>query len=330
MATLYVDEQGAVVRKRALQVIVTKGGKLLREVPLNKVDRVVLMGRGVQISTALMAEFHQRGVPVMITNKRDSTAYGDGYGPSRLVTLRMKQMLKMTDPAWALEQARAIVGGKLANQRALLVRENWPAAPTAIVQIDNALAALAAAPTVDIVRGHEGAGAAAYFAAWRAVFGQQWGFGGRAYYPPPDPLNAVLSFGYTMLFHDVRNAVEQVGLDTYLGAFHAPEDGRPSLALDLMEEFRPLIVDRVVVELVSSGRLAITQFERPAARPTAVHLNDDGRELFIAAYEALMSTPVRVDRNEQTRLRRVLLLQAQSLARAIRDEQPRYTPYTPG
>jgi CRISPR-associated protein Cas1 len=329
MPTLYVDEQGAVLRKRAQQILITKGRKVLRELPLNKVDRVVLIGRGVQISTVLMAEFHERGVPVMITNQRDSHAYGDGFGPSKLVTLRMKQMLKMTDPVWALEQARTIVAGKLVNQRALLSREGWPAAPTAIAQIDNAIAALATAPTVDVVRGHEGAGAAAYFGAWRAVFGQSWSFAGRAYYPPPDPLNAALSFGYTMLFHDVRNSVKQVGLDEYLGAFHAPEDGRPSLALDMMEEFRPLVVDRAVVELVSAKQLTLGQFERPSARPTAVHLNDDGRVIFIDRYEALMNQQVRISPKEQTTLRRAIRLQIESLARVIRDEQPRYVPFLP-
>jgi len=330
MATLYVDEQGAIVRKRDQQIIVTKHGKLLKEVPLNKVERVVLVGRGVQITTALMAEFHQRGVPVMITNRRDSDAYGDGYGPSRMVTLRIRQMAKMTDPAWAVELARTIVGGKLANQRALLLRTGWPAATTAVPQIDNAVAALAAAPTIDVVRGHEGAGAAAYFSAWRSMLAQSWGFAGRAYYPPPDPVNAVLSFGYTLLFHDVRNSAQQIGLDEYMGAFHAPEDGRPSLALDLMEEFRPLIVDSSVLELIGGGQLTLAHFERPAARPDAVHLNDEGRAIYIARYEATMKQPVRVARNEQTWLRRVLLLQAQELARVIRDEQPRYTPYVPG
>ncbi len=330
MATLYVDEQGAVVRKRDQQILVTKQGKLLREVPLNKVDRVVLMGRGVQLSTALMVEFLQRGVPVTYTTRHGGRPYGTAAdGPSHMIDLRLKQMTKMLDLRWSLDLARAIVGGKLANQRTLLRRAGWPSATSALVQIDTAGAALATAPSIDIVRGHEGAGAAAYFGAWRSVFTARWGFSGRAYYPPPDPLNAALSFGYTMLFHDVRTAVQAVGLDPYLGAFHAVEDGRPSLALDLMEEFRPLIVDRLVLEMLGSGQLTLNHFEQPVERPDAVHLNAPGRAIYIARYEALMHEPVPVTPTEQTTLRRVLLLQAQSLARLIREEQPRYVPYVP-
>ncbi len=330
MATLYVDEQGALIRKRDQQILVTKQGKTLREVPLHKVERIVLMGRGVQISTALMVDLLQRGVPVLYTSRHGGTPYGMvADGPSHMIDLRMKQMVKMLDPTWSLALARAIVAGKLANQRTLLRRAGWPSASIAIVQLDQAQAAVATAPSIDTVRGHEGAGAAAYFGAWRTVFAAQWGFAGRAYYPPPDPLNAALSFGYTLLFHDVRTNVYAVGLDPYLGAFHAVEDGRPSLALDLMEEFRPLIVDRMVLELLGQGHLSGEHFEQPVERPNAVHLNATGRAIYLARYEALMHAPVPLASNEQTALRRVLLLQAQGLARLIREEQPAYVPYVP-
>lgn len=329
MATLYVDEQGAMVRKRDQQIIVTKNGKLLQEVPLNKIDRVVLMGKGVQLTTALHAELLERGISVMITNRRGSRPYGaaDG-GPSRLINLRMQQMLRITDPAWSLELAQSIVRGKLANQRTVLQRSGWPAALTAIPQIERAGASLPAATDLDVVRGLEGTAAAAYFGAWRTVFEGRWGFGGRAYYPPPDPVNAALSFGYTLLFHDVLTAVQTIGLDQYLGVFHAVEDGRPSLALDLMEEFRPLIVDTMVVELLGDGQLNQTHFERPVERPQAIHLNEAGRAIYIERYETVMLQLVRVAPNEQTTRRRVLRLQAQALARVIRGEQERYTAYT--
>jgi CRISPR-associated protein Cas1 len=329
MATLYVDKQGAMVRKRDQQIIVVRHGKIEDEIPLNKVDRVVLIGRGVQISTALLAELYQRGVPLLITNQRGRNGE-ESHGLSRLVELRMRQMSKVTDPSWALDVARAIVVGKLANQRALLLRTGWPAAASAVPQIDRAAASLAASPDVDVVRGYEGAGAAAYFSAWRSQYEARWGFAGRAYYPPPDPLNAALSFGYTLLFHDVLTCVQTVGLDQYLGVFHAIEDGRPSLALDLMEEFRPLIVDAAIFDLLSSGALSLTHFERPASRPDAVHLNDAGRVVFIERYEAAMKQEVRVSRTEKTSMRRVLFLQTQAMARVIRDEQAAYLPFVPG
>ncbi|MCX7792449.1 MAG: CRISPR-associated endonuclease Cas1 [Chloroflexaceae bacterium] len=184
-------------------------------------------------------------------------------GPSRFGALRLAQMQRVNEPAWNLELARAVVRAKLSNQRAVLARANWPAAASALGQIDAALAAVDTAVDIDAVRGHEGAGAAAYFGAWRVRFQQSWGFQGRQFYPPPDPINAMLSFGYTLLLHDALTAVQFTGLDPYLGVFHVIEAGRPSLALDLMEEFRPLAVDRIVLELIQTGAPGRDQFERP-------------------------------------------------------------------
>ncbi|MCS6888243.1 MAG: CRISPR-associated endonuclease Cas1 [Chloroflexus sp.] len=326
MATLYIQEQGATVRKRDHQIIVTRGGEVLQEIPLNKIDQIVLMGRGVQISTALLVELLGRGIPVMLTNQHGSRHYATlTAGPSRFGALRLRQSQLVVDPAWSLELARGIVAAKLTAQRAVLAATGWPAAGKAIRQIDVAARGLAGAATLDAARGFEGAAAAAYFGAWRTVFQQGWGFQGRAFYPPPDPINALLSFGYTLLLHDVLTAVQFTGLDPYLGVFHAIEAGRPSLALDLMEEFRPLIVDRMALDLIAANAITRQQFERASPdRPNAIYLNAEARKVVVSRYEALMQTPVRLADGSQTALRRVVLLQAQMVARIIRGEQARY------
>ncbi len=330
MPTLYVQEQGATVGKRAEQVIITRAGKTLQELPLNKIDQVVLMGRGVQMSTALLVELLNRGIPVMLTNQRGSHHYATlTAGPSRFGALRLAQMQRVNDPAWSLELARGIVSAKLLNQRSRLAATGWAAVPTAMSQIGAALSGAGGATDVDALRGYEGAGAAAYFGAWRSVFQLPWGFQGRAFYPPPDPVNALLSFGYTLLLHDVLNAVQFTGLDPYLGTFHVIEAGRPSLALDLMEEFRPLVVDRIVLELLGGAALRREQFERPPQRPDAVYLDAAGRALVIERYEQVMQAPSRLPTGEQTPLRRVVLLQAQAVARVVRAEQAAYAGYTP-
>ncbi len=331
MATLYVQEQGATVRKRDNQLLVTKNDQTLQEVPLEKLDQVVLMGRGVQMSTALLVDLIARGVPVILTNQRGSRHYATlTAGPSRFGELRTQQMYFINTPDRAIELARAIIRGKLINQRVLLAATTWAAAPTAITQIDQSIASLAAAATtMDMVRGYEGAAAAAYFGAWRASLPKTWGFAGRAFYPPPDPINALLSFGYTLALNEVLTAVQITGLDPYLGIFHVIEPGRPSLALDLMEEFRPLIVDRLVLELVQKGQITQSQFEHPPQKPEAVYLDTAGRAVFIEHYEALLQSSTRLPTGEQTPLRRVLLLQAQAVARVMRGEQERYVGYTP-
>jgi CRISPR-associated protein Cas1 len=329
MAILYVQEQGATVRKRDNQILITKDGETLQTVPLAKLDQVVLMGRGVQISTALLVDLIERGVPVTLTNQHGSRHYATlTAGPSRFGALRTQQMYFVNDPARALELARSIVQAKLINQRWLLTTTQWPSAPAAIMQIDAALSSLTTATTIDMVRGYEGAAAAAYFGAWRVALPPAWGFKGREFYPPPDPVNALLSFGYTLALHDVLTAVQITGLDPYLGTFHVMEAGRPSLGLDLLEEFRPVLVDRLVLDLLRTNAITREQFERPPQRQEAVYLNEAGRALFVQRYEAIMNSKVKLPSGEQTLYRRVMLLQAQAAARLIRGEQERYVGFT--
>jgi CRISP-associated protein Cas1 len=329
MATLYIQEQGTTLRKRAQQLVVTKEDRTLQEVPLKKVDQVVLMGLGVQLSTALLVDLLGRGVPVTLTNQAGSRHYATlTAGPSRFAALRLQQLQRVAEPGWALDLARAIVRAKLANQRALLASSGWPAAPAAVAQLDAAAAQLGAADSLDSLRGYEGAGAAAYFGAWRTTLGPVWGFAGRAFFPAPDPVNALLSFGYALLMNDVQSAVQIAGLDPYLGVFHAVEDGRPSLALDLMEPFRPLVVDRLVLELLAGGQLRREQFAPSDRRAGGVDLDADARVLLITRYEAAMQAPAPLPTGEQTPLRRVLLLQAYAVARQIGGEQGAYHGYT--
>lgn len=325
MPPLYVSDQGATVRKRDNQIIVTREGQTLQEVPIHKLDQLIIMGRGVQISTALLIALLEAGIPVTLTNQRGSRHYATlAPGVSRFGALRTQQMYLVHDPARALGLAQALIAAKLAGQRALLVRANWSSSPAAIAQIDAALAAVATADSIDTVRGYEGAGAAAYFGAWRVGIDPLWGFAGRAFYPPPDPVNAMLSFGYTLALNEVLVAVQMTGLDPYLGTFHVIEAGRPSLALDLLEEFRPTLVDRLVLDLLTSGVMVRTHFERPAQRPDAVYLSADGRAILVDRYEKLLSTPVSVPGVGKTPWRQAIQLQAQAVARLIRGDAEVY------
>lgn len=330
MSIFYVHEQGAAVRKQDNQILVIKDGQKLCAAPLAQIEQVVLMGRGVQISTALLVDLIQRGIPVTLTNRHGSRHYATlTAGPSRFGELRTAQMMFVSAPERALALARAIVRAKLTNQRALLAATRWRAAATAIIQIDAALSNLSAASTVDMLRGYEGAAAAAYFGAWRASLAPAWKFDGRAFYPPPDPVNALLSFGYTLALHDIITAIQITGLDAYLGTFHVIEAGRPSLALDLLEEFRPLLVDRLVLDMLLTNAIPRERFEHPPQRPDALYLDQAGRAFFVARYEALLQSKIMLPTGEQTELRQVLLLQARAAARVMRGEQELYTGFTP-
>jgi CRISPR-associated protein Cas1 len=318
------------VRKRAQQVLITRDDETLQVVPLRKIDQVVLMGVGVQLSTALLVDLLERGIPVTLTNQSGSKHYATlSAGPSRFAALRLQQMRCVDEPAWTLALARAIVRAKVANQRALLASIGWAAAPAAAEQIDAAIAGLDSAGNLDAVRGYEGAGAAAYFGAWCVTIGQAWGFAGRAFHPSPDPLNALLSFGYTLLMHDVLAALQIAGLDPYLGALHAVENGKPALALDMMEPFRPLVIDRLVLELLRDEQVRREQFAPSARWAGAIDLDAAVRTLVIARYEEVMQAPAPLPSGEQTALRRVLLIQAQAIARLVSGEQSVFRGYTP-
>jgi CRISPR-associated protein Cas1 len=232
-------------------------------------------------------------------------------------------------PTQACALAQSLIHAKLSNQLSVLQATGWSSAPSACTQIAQARQALVQAPDVATVRGYEGSAAAAYFGAWRKALDPAWGFHGRMFYPPPDPINALLSFGYTLLLHDVLVAVQQTGLDPYLGTFHVPEPGRPALALDLMEEFRPLVVDYLVLQIVRDMHLSLDQFERPHHDTHAVYVGTKGRSQLVDWYEAAMRQKVVAPSGDTTAMRRVLLGQSQAIARVLRGEQAQYVGYVP-
>lgn len=175
--------------------------------------------------------------------------------------------------------------------------------------------------------GHEGTATREYFRALRSVIDPSWGFTARERRPPPDPVNAMLSYGYTLLVHDAIAALETVGLDAAVGFVHQARWGRPCLALDLIEEFRPVIVDAVVLRCVTSG---VVRFEEFAVTPDrGCRMADRARQAFLAAYERRMLTIFTHEPSGRRVSYRVGLgLQAKALARAVLspDQGNRYQP----
>jgi CRISPR-associated protein Cas1 len=205
------------------------------------------------------------------------------------------------------------------------------------------------AQDLDQLRGMEGQAAKEYFGLMRRLLrppaeGGSWQFDRRAYYPPPDPVNAVLSFTYSLVLRDMTTACELIGLDPYLGFFHAIDYGRPSMALDLMEEFRPIVADSIVLEAVNRPYLTLADFEQvdltekeserdeneaPRASVHAVYLAASGRETIIAMYENRVNDESMYRyRDQQVSYRYIFQLQAQAMARLILGEASEYVPFT--
>jgi len=323
---LYVQEQGAVVGKASESVVVRKGDEVLARVGLKDVSHLVLCGN-VLVTAQTVHLLCEAGVPVVHLS-RGHWFHGVTHGITlRNAFDRAAQFSAATDVGRCLDFAQAVVAAKGANQRTLLRRNGVAAAESAVREIGVLLESVRTAPAVEQLLGIEGSIARQYFGAFSSMLrpkdlSAEWAFEDRNRRPPRDPINALLSFGYALLAKECSVTLLAEGLDPWWGLYHKPRHGRPSLALDLMEEFRPLIVDSAVITAVNTGMVGAGDFARSAA---GCMLGDTGRKSFIRALEArmdqLVTHPIF---GYRCSWRAVLRLQARLLARWLRGEVPRY------
>jgi CRISPR-associated protein Cas1 len=244
-------------------------------------------------------------------------------------TARRAQYRIADDEPAARELAKAFVDGKIANMRVSLLRAGRRVPDPSVASIAETLAitrlVLADAASYDVILGHEGTATREYFRAWRRIIGEDWGFATRERRPPPDPVNGMLSFGYTLLVQEAIAALEMSGLDAAVGFLHRARWGRPCLALDLIEEFRPVIVDAVVLRCLTTGIVRFEEFETTPDK--GCRMNARARQAFLAAYERRMLTVFTHEPSGRRVSYRVgVSLQAKSLARTIIDPERVYRP----
>lgn len=335
-AVLYLQEPGSSVGKRSEHLIVRKDGKELARIPMHAVRQVVVCGN-VQVSTQALETLAGNDIAVSYV-----TGHGRFIGsfvpaPAKNVSLREAQFKTFADPATCLELSKEVVRAKLSNQRALLMRslrgdeEVRGSHEPAARGLYGLLGVLGDQQTVESVLGIEGQGAALYFGEFGRFLkqpptGKRFDFTTRNRRPPRDPVNALLSFAYAILAKDCFSAVCTVGFDPYKGFFHQGRHGKPSLALDLMEEFRPVIADSVVLTLINNETLTPDDF---ILWRDACHLTETGRKAFYTAYEQRKATvithPVYGYRMSYARM---LEVQARMLAAFVRGSVPTYTGFT--
>ena len=281
----------------------------------------------VQISSQAMRSVLQRDVPVFYLS------YGgwlSGYARSvndHSLDLRVAQHELARDEQRSLELARAFVLGKVKNQRTMVRRSRGEAAKGVLQAMSLLLHRIEQARDAGELLGLEGAAAQRYFEAFGEMLSVGSGFEvtGRNRRPPTDPINALLSFGYAMLTREALAAAIAAGFEPGLGVYHRARPGRPSLALDLMEEFRPLIVDSTVLTTINCHEVRASHFYR---RGKAVVLTNDGRRAFIAAIERRLRTTITHPTfGYDVTYRRALNVQARLLARAIQGDIPSYPPF---
>ena len=329
--TVYVRNHRARVQHRRGSLLVSSPEGSQR-VPLEAVDALVVLG-GAQITTQALDACVRRGVRVAALQMSGAVRFVVNGPTSGNVHLRTAQFETLMDDAHSLDVAKAVVAAKLQNSSTVVRRwsrdEKDPTAAKDLAargeQIGERIARLAEAETGDHVRGVEGDAARIYFrAVAQAVSSSELEFSGRTRRPPRDPVNALLGFCYGMLVTECIGAAESVGLDYQMGFFHRPRAGRPSLALDLAEEFRAL-TDRFVVSLVRRRQIGVGDFDHTPGG--GVYLSSDGRTRLLEAWEAHKETEIRHQLLGRPVERWALpSIQATLLARHLRGDLPAYPP----
>lgn len=323
---LYVQEQAAQITLEGERLIVRRKGSAAEEVKLPWLSQVSIFGN-VQMTTQALRALLERGIPVSYFSS-GGWFYGRSRGlSSKNVDLRLAQYRAATDPAFCLRLSRGLVVAKIKNARTMLRRNASGAEVRSLSELDQLARKAEHAESLASLLGFEGTAARTYFGEFSKMLRNRVGdrpfeLDGRNRRPPRDPVNAMLSLAYSLLTKDFAVTLEDVGLDSMLGFFHQPRFGRASLALDLMEEFRPIVADSVVIGVVNNAVLGIDDFVLAGA---AVALTASGRRKFIQAYERrmdqLVAHPVF---GYRITYRRVLEVQARLLGRMLLGETEGY------
>lgn len=334
--TLYVTTQGAYLFKDGETVAVKVENETRLRLPMHTLDGIVCFGR-VSCSPYLMGACAERDVAVSFLTE-NGRFLAKVQGPvSGNVLLRREQYRRADDPSQTIAIARALLAGKLANSRTVLRRAlrdhgekiDAGAVEKAAVHVSALLNELDDHTTLNVLRGVEGDAARSYFGVFDHLITsakEDFRFQGRNRRPPMDRVNCLLSFVYTLLLHDVRSALECVGLDPAVGFLHRDRPGRPGLALDMMEEFRSCIGDRLVLSLINLGQVAEKGFN--CGKTGAVLMDDATRKKVLVAYQKRKQDKVlHPFLNEKVTLGMLFHIQALLMARYLRNDLDGYPPF---
>jgi CRISP-associated protein Cas1 len=334
--TLFVTTQGAYLSKEGETVRVAVDREIKLQVPVHTIGGIVCFGR-VMCSPFLMGFCAENDVGLSFLTE-NGRFLARVQGPvSGNVLLRREQYRRADVPEYSTKMARYFVTGKIANSRTVLQRAlrdhsdkiHQPKVQKAIELLAERFKRVEDANELDSVRGIEGDTSRIYFSVFDHLITNQkenFAFTTRSRRPPMDNVNCLLSFIYTLMLHDVRSALEGVGLDPSVGFLHRDRPGRPGLALDMMEEFRPFISDRLVLSLINLGQVNGKGFIR--SETGAVTMNDDTRKAILVAYQKRKQDEILHSFiNEKVAVGILFHIQALLLARCLRGDLDGYPPF---
>lgn len=330
---VYLETQGLRVGRSGGVLQVKDKDRVVQEIRLSEINQLNLMGN-VQVTTQAVQALLEEGVPVCYFSQ-GGFFYGIATGMmTKNVFLRQKQFALAADPWFSRKLARSLVSGKIRNQRTMLLRNHIEPPVLAIASMKTMAERADRCGSMEELLGIEGNGARLYFQNFGGMLKVEtedgtpgaaafsFEFDKRNRRPPKDPVNALLSLGYSMLARDLQVACYAVGFDPMMGFYHQPRFGRASLALDVMEPFRPLIVDSAVISAINTRMVTETDFIRVG---DSVMLTPNGRKAFYRAYELRMDTLVTHPIFEyRVSYRRLLEIQVRLLGKLLEGEIGEY------
>ena len=335
--TLFVTTEGSYLAKEGDTVSIRLDHKTQARLPFHNLDSIICIGR-IGLSPQLMQAASQSGISISLLDERGRfRALIQGF-TSGNVLLRREQYRAADSENRTFELARAFVLGKLANCRTVLRRairdanESEPRVQTiekSAIRMKIAIEAATTSSDISELRGIEGEAAAQYFSAFNSLqtqFQERFAFQKRSKRPPLDPINSLMSFVYTLLTHDIRSACEATGLDAAVGYLHRDRPGRPGLALDLMEEYRPWLADRLVFSLINRQQLTASAFQ--TLENGAVLISPEARRTILTSWQQRKNEDIfHPFINEKITIGILPLIQARLLARHLRGDLDIYPPF---
>jgi CRISPR-associated endonuclease Cas1/CRISPR-associated protein Cas4 len=328
---LYVQQPGTKVHKSGDVLQIRDGKEVIAEARLIETSQLVLFG-GVQVSTQVIHELCRRNIPICYLSK-GGWFYGVTNGIAhKNVEIRKRQFERAADPEHCLGLSKRFVHAKIANCRTILRRNHTNPPKDVLRDLKYDMDKIRSADSLGALLGIEGTAAQRYFSVFSGLLKTEpattpeFNFKIRNRRPPRDPVNSLLSFAYAILTREWTVILQTVGFDPYLGFYHQTKYGKPALALDLMEEFRPLIADSVVITAINNGEVRKKDF---VGRFGAVSLTPEGRKRFLQAYERRMGQEITHPVfGYRVSYRRILEIQARLLGRYLLDEIPMYPSFT--
>lgn len=325
MSTLYITEQGAKLRKESKRLIVEKENQVLLEIPEFKIERVFIFGN-VQLTTQVLKFLLESGTDVSFF-----TYYGKFIGKlfsaeSKNIFLRIAQYEKYDIHQHRIDIAKILILAKVKNSKNVLLKyaRNHPEVDFSFEtsQLDKIIAEIPRKAGTSSLMGIEGTASSIYFGCFGKMLIKNFNFEKRETRPAKDPVNSMLNFGYALLTNELFSSLSARGFDPYLGFFHSTAYGRPSLALDLMEEFRQPIIDRLVIELINKEVIKPDQFEEVEGK---IYLNAEARKEYLKNYERRMQTKVKFEEKNLS-YREIIHHQVEKFANWILKNHP-YEPF---